>query len=137
MRNVRTYSAKSIKAVFGAHIITGVSEETFLTIEPQSEGTTSQSGAYGDTARSLSLDQRHDITITLQQTSDSNRALSGMYKLDQVSNGDGTFPVLITDLRGGVIFTGEGWIPRMPSGEFAAGLSDREWTIEAVGDFAL
>lgn len=136
-KGVKTYSASSIKIVLGAHIITGVAEETFVTIEPQSEGTTSESGAYGDVARALSLDKRHDITITLQQTSASNSAMTALYQLDQASNGDGTFPVLITDLRGKVIFNGEGWIPRMPSAEFAAALSEREWNLEAVGDLEL
>lgn len=136
-KGLKTYSASAVKIVVGPHIITGVAADTFLNIEPQGDGTTSESGAYGDVARSLSLDKRHNITITLQQTSASNKALTALYNADQITEGDGVFPILVTDLRGGTVFSGEGWIPRMPAAEFSSAISSREWTIEAVGDFAL
>lgn len=136
-KGLKTYSASSVKIVLGPHIVTGVATDTFLNIEPQGEGTTSESGAYGDVARALSLDKRHNITVTLQQTSASNKALTALYNADQITEGDGAFPVLVTDLRGGTLFSGEAWIPKLPAAEFGSQLSNREWVIEAVGEFAL
>lgn len=132
-KEVKSYSASKVKIIVGPHLVTGVAPDTFVNIEPVSEGTVSESGAYGDVARAMSLDGRHNITITLQQTSSSNKALSALYQLDQATDGGGTVPVLITDLSGGTIFAGEGWIKKMPNAPFASGLSSREWPLEAVG----
>lgn len=136
-KEVKSYSASKVKIIVGPHLITGVAADTFVNIEPVSEGTTSESGAYGDVARAMSLDDRHTITITLQQTSISNAALSALYQLDQATDGGGAIPILVTDLRGGTIFAGEGWIKKMANAGFASGISSREWPLEAVGKLFL
>lgn len=136
-KEVKSYAANQVKIIVGPHLITGVAPDTFVNIEPVTEGTVSEAGAYGDVARAMSLDDRHTITITLQQTSASNAALTGLHRLDQVTQGNGVVPVMVTDLRGGTLFSGQGWIKKMPAAGFASGLSNREWTLEGVGEFAI
>lgn len=132
---LKTYSPDKIIITVGAHVVTGVGPDTFLTIEAMTDGVTSEAGAYGDVARANSLDPRHEITITLQQTSDSNTVLSGLYLADRVSGGGGVFPVLITDLRGTTVFGGQGWVRKQATSTFAAGLEAKEWVIEAMGEY--
>ena len=132
---LKTYSPDKIIITVGPHVVSGVGPDTFLTIEAMTDGVTSEAGAYGDVARAMSLDTRHEITITLQQTSDSNTVLSGLYQADRVSSGGGVFPVLVTDLRGQTLFGGQGWVRKQATSTFAAGLEAKEWVIEAMGDY--
>lgn len=133
--DVRTYSPDQVKVIVGPHAITGPGPETFVTIEEVSDGITSESGAYGDVARVVSTDTRHDITITLQQTSRSNDFLSALYARDRATGGDGTFPITVTDLRGGTLFAGVAWVVKRAPANFATGLETKEWPLQAVGSF--
>ncbi|TFL14219.1 DUF3277 domain-containing protein [Pusillimonas caeni] len=133
--DIKTYSADRVKIIVGAHTITGTADGTFVTIEPLGDGVTSEAGAYGDVARSMSLDPRHTINTTLQQTSRSNDVLSSLADADRLSGGNGAFPITITDLRGGTLFAGTGWIVKKATATFAKGLEAKEWPIEAVGQF--
>jgi hypothetical protein len=133
--DIKTYAADRVKMVVGAHTITGTADGTFVTIEPLGDGVTSESGAYGDVARSMSLDPRHTINITLQQTSRSNDVLSVLADADRLSGGNGAFPITVTDLRGGTLFAGTGWIVKKATATFAKGLEAKEWPIGAVGQF--
>lgn len=135
MADVKTYAADRVKVVVGAHTITGPADGTFVIIEPLGDGVTSESGAYGDVARSMSLDLRHTITITLQQTSRSNDVLSAIADADRLSGGNGAVPVTVTDLRGGTLFAGTGWVVKKATATFAKGVEAKEWPLEAVGQF--
>lgn len=133
--DVTTYDPKQVKIVVGAHTITGVADGTFITIEPTGDGVTSTSGAYGDVARSLNHDPRHTIAITLQQTSRSNAVLSSLRDADHLSGGNGAFPILVTDLRGGTLFAGTAWVVKKAPATFASAAENKEWPLEAVGAF--
>lgn len=134
-KTLKTYSPDKIIVTVGAYTLTGVADGTFVTIEAMTDGVASEAGAYGDVARAMSLDPRHTITATLQQTSDSNTILSGLYQADRVSGGNGAFPVSVVDLRGTTIFAGQGWVRKQATSTFSKGLEAKEWAIEAVGDY--
>lgn len=133
---VKTYSPDQVKILFGPAIIGGVADGTFIVIEQMTDGVTSEAGAYGDVARAMSLDPRHTITLTLQQTSLSNDVLSAAYKLDKVSGGNGAVPMTVTDLRGTTMFGGTAWVRKMANKTFSKGTESSEWTIEGVGSFS-
>jgi hypothetical protein len=135
--SLKTYSADKVLITLGAFPVTGAADGTFVSIEAMTDGVTSESGAYGDTARSMSLDRRHTITVTLQQTSDTNTVLSGLYQADRVSSGNGTFPVSVVDLRGQTLFAGQGWVRKPATAAFSKTIETREWEIEAVGDLVV
>lgn len=134
-KSLKTYSPDKILIVIGAFTLTGVADGTFVAIEAMTDGVASEAGAYGDIARAMSLDTRHTITVTLQQTSDSNTLLSGLYQADRVSGGDGVVPVAVTDLRGQTVFAGMGWVRKQATSTFSKGLEAKEWVIEATGDY--
>lgn len=133
MPQVRTYDPKKISIVIGAHIVSGYAEDTFASVEPTGDGTQAQSGADGEVARSLSNNMLHRLTLTLQQTSMSNNALSALLALDRASGGGGVVPLQIIDLRGSTLIAGsQAWIVQNPSVEFGAEVGDREWNIDFV-----
>jgi hypothetical protein len=122
-----------IVIIVGAAIITGLGEDTFVSIEEVGDGVTSVSGADGEVARSMSADRRARITLTLQQTSLSNAALSALLQIDRASGGSGAFPVAVTDLRGtSLMSASEAWIVKSPTAEYAATVGTREWVIECA-----
>lgn len=130
---VRTYDPKRISIVIGSHIVSGYAEDTFLSIEPTGDGTQSTSGADGEVARSLSNNRLHRITLTLQQTSMSNNALSDLLALDRASGGGGIVPLQVRDLRGDSLFAAsQAWVVQNPTQEFGSEVGDREWNLDAV-----
>lgn len=130
---VRTYDPKMVSIIVGAHIVSGYAEDTFVNIEPSGDGTAATSGADGEVARSMSHNRLNRVTITLQQTSISNNALSDLLAIDRASGGGGIFPLQIRDLRGDSLFAAsQAWIVQKPTQEFGATVNDREWNIDAV-----
>lgn len=132
---VKTYAPDQVKFIVGVAALSGFADGTFIVIEPLGDGITSESGADGEVARAMSLDSRHSITVTLQQTSRGNDILSALHTADRVSGGDGAIPVALTDLRGTTMFGGTGWVVKHATATFAKGLEAREWALEAVGTF--
>lgn len=136
MAELKSYSPDKINITVGAHHVTGYADGTFVEIEPQGDGVTSVAGADGEVARAMSLDPRHQVTLTLMQTSASNTALSLLADADRVSGGDGAFPITVTDLRGQTLFGGTGWVTKKATAGFADTVDQtREWVIEAIGEF--
>lgn len=132
---LKSYSPDRIKIIVGAHSITGTADGTFVEIEPVGDGVVSEAGAYGEVARAISLDTRHTITLTLQQTSRSNDVLSAIHDRDRITGGDGAVPITVTDLRGSTLFAGQGWVVNKATATYSKGLEAKEWTLEAVGSF--
>ncbi|HWK70036.1 MAG TPA: DUF3277 domain-containing protein [Burkholderiaceae bacterium] len=135
MAEVKTYSPDRVKVIVGVAALSGFADGTFVDIEPLGDGITSESGADGEVVRAMSLDTRHAITVTLQQSSRSNDILSALHLADRVSGGEGAVPVAVTDLRGTTLFGGTGWVVKKAKATFSKGLEAREWTLEAAGEF--
>jgi hypothetical protein len=130
---LRTYDAKKVIITIGSHTVTGYAEGSFITIEPEGDGTVAQAGADGEVARSLSNNPLVTVNITLQQTSPSNDALSELLRRDKASGGGGVVPLQVRDLRGTSLFAAsQAWVTNWPSAEYGAELNDREWPIMAV-----
>jgi hypothetical protein len=128
---MKTYAAAEVKTTFGSHSVTGTNDGDFVNIEQITDGVTSQAGADGEVARSMSADRRARITITMQQTSSSNDFFSGAYLADQVSGGRAPLPLTIRDLRGTTVFAAaKAWITKMPNAGFGKELGSREWILE-------
>lgn len=131
--SLKTYSPDRVIMTFGAHTIKGYADGTFVSIEQMSDGIKSEAGADGEIARAMSTDKRMKITITLQQTSESNDVLSTAYETDQITRGSFTLPVTIEDKRGTSLFAAaQAWIIRKPNAEFGKELATREWVMETA-----
>lgn len=129
-KKVKTYNPKEITIAVGSHIVTGIADDSFVSIEPNGDGITKKVGCDGEIVRAVSPDNTYKVKIVLLQTSDSNAFFSRMVDLD-IETGEGMFPVLIKDLKGGQVFSTESaWVTKKAA--FARGKADnnREWEID-------
>lgn len=130
MSKVKTYNSKDIIIALGTHAVSGTADDSFITIEPKGEGIKSKSGCDGEVARAVDPNRQYSVKISLLQMSDTNKYLAGMVKKD-AENGGGTFPVLIKDIKGGMVFTADtAWVVKSPSRGYGKDTTNREWEIE-------
>lgn len=129
--SVKTYAPNQVKIVMGALPISGLAEDTFVTVAEIGEGIASVVGVDGEVARSMSRDSRLRITLTLMQTSASNAALTALHQADRATDGNGVVPISVTDLRGTSLHASDAaWIVKMPDAGYGAKVGSREWVIE-------
>ncbi|MDQ6212366.1 phage structural protein [Achromobacter insolitus] len=129
--SVNTYAPGQVKIVMGAVALSGLAEDTFVTVAEIGEGISSVAGVDGEVARAMSRDSRLRITVTLLQTSASNDLLTAMHQADKATDGNGAVPVAITDLRGRSLHAADSaWIVKTPDAGYAAKVGNREWVIE-------
>ena len=129
----QAYDPRQLMVSFGSHIPNAWPDGTFLNIERHGEGVQKVVGADGSVARSVDPDLTATITFHMRWDSDTAAWAQGEYDRDNAT-GEGTFPVLIKDLRGGLVFSAEeAWVEKPPDDEFAMAMSDREIVI-ATGE---
>ncbi len=127
---VKTYNSRQVVIAFGTHAVSGLADDSFVTIEEKGEGVTSVTGCDGEVARAIDPNKQYTIKISLLQMSDTGKYLRTQYKKDKTS-GDGMFPVLIKDLKGGVVFSADdAWVQKQPSWVRGKGTNNQEWSIE-------
>ena len=68
---VKTYNPKEITISLGTHIVTGYGEDSFVTIEANTDGITKKVGCDGEVVRSISPDHTYNISLTLLMTTGS------------------------------------------------------------------
>jgi hypothetical protein len=126
---VETYSPKRVELILGGVPLRGYSDGTFIQVERTSDAFTTNVGADGEVSRTHSADKTGTITVTLQQTSDSNDFLSGLVNADEISL-QGQVPVLLKDTNGRTLAESPcAWVMKVANSEFANEISDREWVI--------
>lgn len=130
---LHSYSPKLIVFTFGATVVSGFADGTFVSLTELGDGTQSEAGADGEVARAMSTDPRIGIKITLQQTSFSNDELSWYYTADKESGGMSPQPIMLKDLRGTTLASGVGWIVKKPDSDYSKSIETREWEFEGVG----
>lgn len=128
---VKSYNPGKVVWIVGGIPASGFADGTFINVEAVTDGVTSQSGADGEIARAISTDVRHRITVTLQQTSDTNKVYSGFLAADRASGGGVLLPFLMEDLSGsGIVAGAQCWIVKEPARAYAKDISNREWVFE-------
>ena len=126
---IKTYNPKEVTIALGNHIVSGYAEDGFITIDPNGDGVTKKVGCDGEIVRSVSPDDTYVVKIVLLQTSESNRYLQARLNEDR-KTGDGLFPILIKDLKGGMVFSSDAaWPIKSASRGFGKESSNREWEI--------
>ena len=129
----RTYDPKKILVSLGSHSVTGYAEDGFITIEPHGDGTQKKVGCDGEIVRSIDPDSSATVTISLNYGSPTVAYCQRQYDRDK-ANGDGTFPIMVKDLKGGLLFSaGVAWVENVPSREFGKEAPGRELVI-ATGE---
>lgn len=129
MSTVKTYNPKEVTIALGNHIVTGYADDSFITIDPNGGGITKKVGCDGEVVRSIDPDKTSIVKVVLLQTSDTNSFLQQKYNLDQ-ETGDGMFPILAKDLKGGLVFSAEqAWAVKPTSRTYGKESQNREWEI--------
>ena len=130
MGKIKTYSPKEVTMALGSHIVSGYADDSFLTIDPNGDGITKKVGCDGEIARAVSPDDTAKVKIVLLQTSDSNAYFSKKVDQDR-DTGDGMFPILIKDLKGGEVFSTEAaWVVKKSPLNRGKDTNNREWELD-------
>lgn len=129
MTGIKTYNPKQVTMALGSHLVTGYADDSFITIDPNGDGVTKKVGCDGEIVRSVSPDDTYVLKLTVLQTSKTNSWLQKKYAND-IKNGNGMFPVLIKDLKGGLVFkAANAWAAKPASRGFGKESNNREWEI--------
>ncbi len=137
---LKTYTSDEVVASLGGiPLNTGRAEGVFIKIKPKSPAFTTKVGADGEVARSRSNDRRHEIEISMMQTSDANILLSALHQLDlNAPNGAGVAGILIQDMSGTSLHTAaECWIIESPEVQYGPEVEMRTWKLEAANMISL
>lgn len=128
---VKTIDPAQLTIVFGGIIFEGYTDGSFVSIERNEDTWTSKTGCDGQTARVKSNNRTARLTVTLQQSSKTNDALSNLMNADE-ANGSGVAPLHVRDAAGRTqVASLTGWIVKPAVIEYGKELMDRAWTIEA------
>ena len=127
---VRTYDPRKVLVSLGPHVVTGYADGTFLNIEAHGDGVTKEVGADGEVVRSIDPDETSTITLSLQYGSPTIPFCQNRYDMDRRTHGEGDFPVLVKDLKGGLVFSAQrAWVENAIPREFGKTGQGREITI--------
>lgn len=129
MGKIKTYNPKEVSIALGSHIVTGLADDSFVTIDPNGDGVTKKVGCDGEIVRSISPDDTFIVKLSVLQTSDTNSFLQQRLDMDR-KTGNGMFPMLIKDLKGGMVFSTDAAWPSKPSSRaYGKEANNREWEI--------
>ena len=129
---VTTYSPKNIRMEVGKQTVQGFSEDSFVSIELQGDGTSFAVGADGEVVRAISASEVYTVKIKLLQGSATNDYLQKLYDMDRADDtmGKGIVGLSITDPLGNEKFTGGScWIAKPASWARGKEQTDREWEL--------
>ena len=114
----------------GTHVVEGVSEGTFITIDPVDGSITQSEGGYGTLQRVFRKRSNFTMSVTLQAGSPSNDILSELHKRDQEARRlDWIFQVNMKDGNRTAFFSPQAFIETYPSVGFGTDVPDVTWTI--------
>lgn len=135
--SVYTYDPNQIKIALGNHVVTGVAEDSFVTIDPHGDGFQVKVGCYGDVNRAIPTDRCQTLKLSLLQNSETNAYLEAMHAKDR-EDGTGYFSILIKDLMGNETFSSDyAFVNDYASKGYGKETTNREWELTVVnGKFA-
>lgn len=129
---IKTYNPKEVIMSFGSHMPGGYADDSFISIEQNGDGITRRVGCDGEIARAISPDDTYVIKVAFLQTSASNSWCQERYNYD-AETGEGMFPILIKDLKGGMVFsTDAAWIVKSTPRQYGRETNNREWEIHTA-----
>ena len=129
---MQTYNPKKITIAFGTHIVTGYADDSFVTISAAGDGTTFKQGCDGEIIRSVSPNDTYLIKMDLLSYSKTNSWLQNMFNKDQ-KDGSGSFPVVVKDLTGGMLFNSEAaWVTKPAERGYGKEANNRSWEIQTA-----
>lgn len=125
-----TYDPNGVVVVFSGIVLHGYGPDTFVTISRDQAAFKKQVGADGEVARVRNRNRSGTCKLVLQQTSQSNDALSAQAALDE-QGGGGYGSLAVKDLNGTTLCSaGVAWIQKVADVGMGAELATREWIFD-------
>lgn len=131
MADVETYIPGDTQVSFAGYELTGYADGTFITVEREEDSFTKHVGSDGEVSRTLNPNQSGTVTLTLKQTSDSNRVLHGLLATDE-GDGSGVDVLMVKDNLTNRAMATEAWISKPPNMELGKEASNREWVFQCA-----
>lgn len=104
MATIKTYSPKDVQISWFGFPITGVAEDTFVTVRLNADASETIVGAQGDVAPTKIANDTGMVELTLLQNAETNIALSDIYLAQRVASDLFKGNMTITDPSGGMLF---------------------------------
>lgn len=104
MAYIKTYSPKDVVIAWGGVAITGLAEDTFLTVTRNADNSEEVVGAQGDVALTKVANTTGMIELTLLQNADANNILSNLQLLQDGESDLFRANMTIQDPSGGTIW---------------------------------
>lgn len=133
-----SYSPEEVTIVISnaqfSHIIGGYTDGTFVSVSRTIPHATPYVGADASHARVIRKVKSADITITLNQASESNDVLSQLLQKDeQFADNTWLFNIIIKDNSGRTMYSAsKSYIGTVPDSDFGVEITDRPWVIHAI-----
>lgn len=129
---MKTYNAKKVVISFGTHMVSGYADDSFVTVSSAGDGVTMKQGCDGEIVRSVSPNNTYLVKLELLAYSPTSSWLQNMYNKDQ-ADGDGSFPVTIKDLIGGMLFNSEdAWVTKPAERVYGREANNLSWEIQTA-----
>lgn len=126
----RTYSPGDVVVIVNDIILSGFTDTSIITVEPNVQSFSKYVSTDGLVTRVRSSDRTASCTITLKQTSPSNDVLTELLN-DDLNAGDQVFPFSLSDNFGATLISSEtAWIQGWPSTALGSEVNERSWVID-------
>ena len=138
---INNYSASSVNVVIThratsvAHVLSGFKADDFISIATPEDTVSEEELRDGDLTRSVKTSKMRTVTLKVDQGSNSNDILSGLYKYDQrnLSSGAGIFTATIIDSSGRTyLYSSECYLKLPTTQGFGQKSGSRDWMMMMV-----
>jgi len=131
--SLQTYDPSEVTLILGAiYEVTSFSEDSLINLKKDEKFYETSVGALGTTERTHVPNQVYTLTISLSQTSPSNKILNLLSQVDNLTQ-NGIFPIFAKDSSGTSVFLcGLCRIEKPPEAKYEKGIVSREWQIRCT-----
>jgi hypothetical protein len=136
MADVKEYSPRLVTLSWGPVLIdSGFADGSFVEPELDEDEVNATSGADGSVMLVENLSRLFTVTITLQQTSPINAAISAIVKAGQLAKIRPVLPFYMNDRGGTTIIAAEKcWLKKRAGAPMAKEGSNRAWVFQGLWD---
>lgn len=134
--NLNIYSPNDITVTLTrddgfVHIVSGYSEDTMVSVEPMAEAFNMYTSADNKSTLIFNANKTATVTLTLNQTSETNDVLSQAYEeFVATKSPSKLFTISVKDNNGRSLYVSpQAFIGKRPTAVFANSMQNREWTL--------
>lgn len=130
MADVKSFNPKRVNITVNGIPVDGFPDGTFIEIERIADLVSSKAGANGEIVRVINNDERHEIRLTLMQSSAMHGILKGLEKLDKMTCGGALMVFAMVDLCGTDVFIApQAWVAKSAPRSYGIEVADWTWTL--------